>query len=628
MKHVAEIDGLRAIAVLAVLLFHFGFESLSGGYAGVDVFFVISGYLITLIILHDVSHDRFSFMHFYEKRIRRLFPALFATVAVSSLVAFLLFMPDEFEEFGQSMISSTLYISNVFFWLKSDYFSGPSELKPLLHTWSLSVEEQFYLIFPLLAWLTLKRSIHAFLVLVVSLILLSFVGSLLLIDNAPSAVFYLAPLRFWELLAGSLVACLVFLNKAPVQSWKPLMAYAGLALIIVPLFLLDEQSQFPGMAALPSCLGTMLIIWAGSHESMVARFLRLPAMRFVGKISYSLYLWHWPIVVFYGYWIIREFQFADKLVMALITFLIGWFSWRFLETPFRLHAQHEYRPKRVYAATLVSSVLVFLVGSAIWQTDGLPERFPGIDIEAISQSREAGQQMPCFMSREESFVVWQADLCLLDSPESEQTVLLWGDSHAFHLVAGLQANQDRLPFDVLLYTSAGCPPVLNQHLAGRPNCFANNQHALKLIESHQINKVILAGNWRFAEKVEKLNIEGLSQTVEALKQMDVDVTVVNQLPLYAISNPQYLAARLSQREQPEADYFMKPDEGFVIRQRIRDMLPETRIFDAYGLFCPEHSCKIFNQGDLMVIDRGHLSQAGSRFMVSHFLRHWHNAGKV
>ncbi len=624
MKYVAEIDGLRAVAVLAVLLFHFGFESLPGGYAGVDIFFVISGYLITLIILQDIAADRFSFAHFYEKRMRRLFPALFATVAMSSVVGFILFMPDEFEEFGQSMISSTLYLSNVFFWLKSDYFSGPSELKPLLHTWSLSVEEQFYLVFPLLAWWSLKKSVHVFIVLVLSLLLISLVASLLLIESNPSAVFYLSPFRFWELLAGSVIASLIYLNKQPAEQWKPIMAYSGLALIILPLFLLDEQSQFPGLAALPSCVGTMLIIWAGSHKSFVASLLRHSVMRFIGKISYSLYLWHWPIVVFYGYWLIREFHFIDKIVMATLTFIIAWCSWRFLETPFRLKAESGYQPRRVYTLALVCSLVVFALGGAIWQKNGLPERFPGIDIEGIGQARHTGDQMPCFMSREEDFASWHADQCLLDSPQSEQTVLLWGDSHAFHLLSGLQANQDNLPFDVLLYTSAGCPPVLNQQLPGRPNCFKNNQHALKLIETHQIDKVILAGNWRFAEKVENLNIDGLSATVNTLKNMDVEVTVVNQLPLYPISNPQYLAARLSQRTQPDADYFMKPDEGFAIRQRIQEMLPETSVFDAYGLFCPHDSCKIFNQGNLMVIDRGHLSQAGSKFLVKHFLHHWRN----
>lgn len=619
MKYIEELDGLRAIAVLAVLLFHFGVEDLSGGYAGVDIFFVISGYLISSIILHQTLAGNFSFIHFYEKRIRRLFPALLASVLSSFLIAYSLFMPDEFIEFGQSMVSATLYLSNVFFWLKSDYFAGPSELKPLLHTWSLSVEEQFYLVFPVIAWLSIKRGIGLFLFVTLACLLCSFLAAILFIDTSPSAVFFLSPFRFWELLLGTLLAIAVSRNVVPSERWKVPLGYTGLTLILVPLFVLDEQSQFPGLAAIPSCLGTAMLILAGRQTSLVGQFLRLPIMRFTGKISYSLYLWHWPLVVFYGYWIIREFVWWDKIAMFITTFVIGWLSWRLFETPFRLTSEDQYKPKRIFSITLVSSVLLLLIGSFIWKQEGLPERYPNIAIESLSQSRNESHATACFLAKEQDFSHWKADTCLIDSPLSDTTVLLWGDSHAFHLLAGLEANTAELPFDILVYTSAGCPPVLNQNLKGRPNCQKNNTFALSLLAEQNIKQVILAGNWTFAQHAESLDIDQLKATVDQLFSKGIEVTVINQLPLYPISNPQYLAARLSQRKLPKSDFYMKPDDGFATSNRILELIPKHNLFDAYALFCPKHRCKIFNDGDLMVVDRGHLSQAGSRYLVKHFI---------
>lgn len=620
MKYIEELDGLRALAVLAVLLFHFGVEELSGGYAGVDIFFVISGYLISSIILHEMLAGQFSFIQFYEKRIRRLFPALLATVFTSLLVAYALFMPDEFVEFGQSMVSATLYISNIFFWLKSDYFAGPSELKPLLHTWSLSVEEQFYLIFPVIAWLSIKQGLRGFLIVTLSIFLVSFLAAIVLIDTHSSAVFFLSPFRFWELLLGTLLAISVKCGVVPKEHWKAPLGYTGLVFILVPLFILDEQSQFPGIAAIPSCLGTAMLILAGKQASLVGQFLRLPVMRFTGKISYSLYLWHWPLVVFYGYWAIREFTWWDKVAMFVVTYVLGWLSWRFFEQPFRLTAQKNYAPRRVFGVTFVSSCLMLAAGLLIWKQDGMPGRYPNINVETLTQSRQHSHTTHCFLSREQDFNLWSAEDCLIDSPKSANKVLLWGDSHAYHLLAGLNSIAANLPFDVLVYTSAGCPPVLNQYLKGRPNCMKNNDFALTLLDKYDIQQVILAGNWAYAQHSEDLDVDQLRETVAKLYSKNVKVTVLTQLPLYPISNPQYLAARLAQREQPKRDFYMKPEEGLATRNRIIELIPQNNLFDAYGLFCPKDQCKIFSEGNLMVIDRGHLSAAGSRFLVNHFFK--------
>tara|TARA_R110001592_G_scaffold51812_1_gene159200 strand:+ start:3485 stop:5371 length:1887 start_codon:yes stop_codon:yes gene_type:complete len=620
MRYRQDIDGLRAIAVLCVLLFHFGFDSLSGGFAGVDIFFVISGYLITSILLKEIDDEHFSFLQFYEKRIRRLYPALIAVVLSSFIAAYFIFMPDEFKEFGQSMVSTITYLSNLFFWYKSDYFSGPSDLKPLLHTWSLAVEEQFYLIFPLVLWLTYKRSRLAMNLTVLALFVISFLLAILSIESIPSGVFYLSPFRFWELLFGSLVAIALRRNWSPNSTFSPILEYTGLALVIGPIFWLDEHSQFPGWAAVPSCLGAALLLWTQDKSTVVYKILTLPVMRFTGKISYSLYLWHWPIVVFYGYWIIREFEIWEKFAMMAVTFIVSWLSWRYIESPFRLTKQAGFKPKQVYGYAFSSTLLIFVVGALVWQQNGMPQRFPNLKIETLAQTRTESGENHCFLNTEQDFSLWKANECLIESTQSKQTVLLWGDSHANHLVAGLTANRDLLPYNILVYSSAGCPPIIGQSLPTRPNCLQNNQHVLDIIKTMHIKNVIMAGNWAYSEKADHLDIAKLPETINALKENGVQPMIINQLPLYPISNPQYLATRLASRDNPKEDYFIKPDDGLDMSVRIMQLLPNTQIFDAFKLFCPDESCSIFKNGELMVVDRGHLSHAGSRYLTKAFLK--------
>ena len=619
MTYRDDIDGLRALAVLAVLLFHFEFEIFSGGYVGVDVFFVISGYLITSILIHDIQAQRFSLSHFYEKRLRRLFPALFATVLVSWGVGYWLFMPDEFKEFGQSMVSTVAYLSNVFFWMKSDYFGGPSELKPLLHTWSLSVEEQYYLIFPFVVWGALKSGIKALLKVTIVLLGISFVASVLMIKPYPSAVFYLSPFRFWELLIGSLLAIFAYQKVAPSKKAVPFLSSIGLALILWPIFVYTEKTAFPGWSALWPVIGASLIIWA-NDTGWVGKLLKLPFMRFTGKISYSLYLWHWPLVVFYGYWIIRDFTLLDKLMLLVVTFILGWLSWRYLESPFRLHGDKQRKPKWVFAASIVATLGVLAVGGHIWKTKGVPDRFPQlVKTEALSDVNQQSKSNPCFLNKEQGYTEWGNEACLIDSPKSDRLVLLWGDSHAFHLLAGLKANQDNLDFDVLMYASAGCAPILGLDLPGRPNCKANNDYALEILAKYQPKELILAGNWSYGVKEENVKLAELVNTVEKAKTVVEKVTVFNQLPLYPISNPQYLAMRL-QQSNVTSDYYLKPSEGKDSALEISGLLPEDMVYDAYGLFCPEVACSIFRDGSMMVVDRGHLSKEGSKYLIESYLK--------
>lgn len=285
-----DIDGLRAVAVLGVILYHFEVWPFSGGFVGVDVFFVISGYLITGIIANDLQADRFSILTFYQRRVRRILPALVACVAATSVAGLFILLPNELQDLGQSLIATALFASNIYFWSQSGYFAPAADTQPLLHTWSLAVEEQFYIAFPLILAAVWRWNRRALVPTLLVLALLSLGVSAYQVQQAPQAAFYLSIGRGWELLVGSLIAlCRSHLDKVPATC-----AWLGLAAIVASLVGYNEQMPFPGLAALLPCLGAAAII-VSAPGTMVGNFLSSSPMRGIGLISYSLYLWHWPI---------------------------------------------------------------------------------------------------------------------------------------------------------------------------------------------------------------------------------------------------------------------------------------------------------------------------------------------
>lgn len=340
IKYRADIDGLRGLAVVPVVLFHAQVSLFSGGYVGVDVFFVISGYLITTLLWGDIQQERFSILKFYERRARRILPALFSIILFSLAAGYFLLLPNDFHNLASSALSSVLFYSNVFFWREFASFLGALELQPLLHTWSLAVEEQFYIFFPILLWCIVKwkRSI------LVGAIALGGTGSFFLSVWAssidPAGNFFLIPTRAWELAVGSLLALGVFGSPNQVQLLRGLAGVTGLGAICSAVFFYDIHTDFPGLAAALPVFGTAAIIWAGSASaatpSFVTRLLSLKPFVFVGLISYSLYLWHWPLLVFARHWFTQTqlSALATALIFAL-SFVLAILSWRFIERPFR-----------------------------------------------------------------------------------------------------------------------------------------------------------------------------------------------------------------------------------------------------------------------------------------------------
>jgi peptidoglycan/LPS O-acetylase OafA/YrhL len=360
MYYRKEIDGLRAIAVLSVMFFHAGFESVSGGFLGVDIFFVISGYLITSIILKQKETGTFSLTTFYERRIRRIFPALFFILIACLPFAWLLLLPHELKDFGQSLMAVSVFVSNIFFWQESDYFSADAEMIPLLHTWSLAVEEQYYLLFPLLMiilWPVFKNRIRKLSALFLLLAIASLAFSEWAWRHYPEANFYLLPSRAWELLAGVLAAFYLFQRE---QNGSQAISLIGLAMVLGPLFFLNNKLPFPSLYTLIPITGTMLIILFTSHTTWVGKLLSTPILVGIGLISYSAYLWHQPLFVFARLQHFQEPPAWQFFALILLTLLLAFLSWRFIEQPFR--NRQNFTQRQVFLMGALMSIGMILIG--------------------------------------------------------------------------------------------------------------------------------------------------------------------------------------------------------------------------------------------------------------------------
>ena len=368
MKYRAEIDGLRAIAVVPIILFHAGFEYFSGGFVGVDVFFVISGYLITTIILSEKEQGTFSLVNFYERRFRRILPALFMVMLVSLIFSLLWLMPSYMEDFSQSLMAVSTFSSNILFWHESGYWEISNELKPLLHTWSLAVEEQYYVLYPLFLmqiWHFRKDWILGSFIVIAAISLATAQWGAY---NKPIPTFYLLPTRGWELAIGAGIAYYFLYRKQTVRtllshkSVNEVLGLLGLLMISYAVYVFDKGTPFPSLYALVPTVGTGLIILFSSSQTMVGRLLSIKPLVAVGLISYGTYLWHWPLIVFARHLSITEPSELTFAILALLTFPLAYLSWRYIEKPFR--TKSIFSRKAIFTLSFIGSVLFITVGLA------------------------------------------------------------------------------------------------------------------------------------------------------------------------------------------------------------------------------------------------------------------------
>lgn len=489
MKYRAEIDGLRALAVVPVILFHAGFELFSGGFVGVDVFFVISGYLITTILIEDIENKRFSIVNFYERRARRILPALFFVMLVCIPFAWIWMLPSQMKDFSQSLVAVSLFASNILFWRESGYFDAAAEEKPLLHTWSLAVEEQYYVLFPIfliLAWRFGKNRVFWMIVVMAAI-------SLLLSEwgwrNKTTANFYLAPTRAWELFAGSIAAFIV--QKKGVQK-NNLLAILGLAAIIFSIFFYDETTPFPSVYALVPVLGVVLLVLFGEKETLVAKLLSTKGFVGIGLISYSAYLWHQPLFAFAR---IRSFEHPSPilmLVLSTISILLAYFSWQYIEKPFRNKLALQRRT--IFLMSFIAIIITFTVGMFGHFSNGFSYRMKNIPGWTSLQEIPYVATTHCHNAGRRTLTQLQAnDYCTLGN--GELNIAIIGDSHAGALFDAFENYLETRNVSAIAVSGGFCAPLLNGFSA-RNNCAEVTQEAFNFaINNETIDTIILAAEW-------------------------------------------------------------------------------------------------------------------------------------
>ena len=474
MKYRAEIDGLRALAVVPVILFHAGFELFSGGFVGVDVFFVISGYLITTILIEDIENKRFSIVNFYERRARRILPALFFVMLVCIPFAWMWMLPSQMKDFSQSLVAVSLFASNILFWRESGYFAAAAEEKPLLHTWSLAVEEQYYVLFPIfliLAWRFGKNRVFWMIVVMAAI-------SLLLSEwgwrNKASANFYLAPTRAWELFAGSISAFIV--QKQGVQK-NNLLALIGLAAIVFSIFFYDEATPFPSVYALVPVLGVVLLVLYADKETIAAKLLSTKGFVGVGLISYSAYLWHQPLFAFAR---IQSTSAPTDLILIMLvvsSLIFAYFSWRFVEMPFR--NKNMVTRKRIFTFSSIGIISFLVIGLLGHKTDGfmnqmLKYKFTATESSQVSLIFDATNYDMYEKMAVKDCNIWVRDTKNIDArivdecfEKHGKAVVVLGDSHAMNLF-NIISRSNAYPF-LIGVSQGGCRPHNN-----RADCHYNN----------------------------------------------------------------------------------------------------------------------------------------------------------
>jgi len=632
LKYRSDIDGLRAIAVLAVLFYHTGVPGFSGGFVGVDVFFVISGYLITAIILDDIASGTFSITRFYERRIRRIFPALFPVIIFTVLAGAYLFDVNAYSDLGKSIPAVALFSSNIFYWLESGYFDAPSLHKPLLHTWSLAVEEQFYILFPLFLFIAFRFLKGRYIPWILVGIVISFGVSAWGVHYKPVHTFYLMPTRAWELLAGSILS--IGILRKPVSAWKKnLLSLIGLGLLIFSVLFYNEKTIFPGYNAIAPVLGTGLIIHSGGSDSsgFVNKAISWRPLVLIGLISYSLYLWHWPLVAFSRYLVFRPLTGYEGIGIILSSFMIAYLSWKYIESPFRVKGKLFHTQRGVFAAALIFIMAFSVIGHIIVRQGGMSWRNP-VANNVMEAGRWDWYPEGSYGNLELPADFDQPGKC--GSESAEPCFLLWGDSHAMNLIPCLDGLAKRYGLSGYITTHSSCPPALGAvRKDSQYDSSVFNQNVLSFVDrTPKIKAVFLAASWssylnESSEnyyRPEEIN-SGLVATVNALKKRGLEVFLVADTPHlgnYHTPRVFYLARRFPGRYDPNEiaeaqsrlDYDLTnaaTNQLFIQlhdENRVRVVHQENAFFGKNGL------CMIDVGGHPLFRDDGHLSTFGSSFL--------------
>jgi peptidoglycan/LPS O-acetylase OafA/YrhL len=632
-NYFAHIDGLRAIAVMSVVLHHLMPSFVPGGFIGVDVFFVISGYLITGILIREMEAKNFSFMGFYERRARRIFPALFAVLLFTLIGSYILFLPSDFISTLRGAFGTVFFISNMVFWqdLSAGYFAAmDGALNPLVHTWSLAVEEQFYVLFPILLLLCYKIKFHNFLVIFSLLFLISLLSSEYFIDSNSVAVFFLSPFRAWELLAGSILALKIIPNIDS-KLGREFFSGMGLAAILYACFYLNDHTSFPGISALLPVLGSVAIIHSGmGGDGVILRILKLKPFIFIGLISYSLYLWHWPLIVFANYLNPAESFSIFKILFLLIASIsLSTISYYLVEQPFR--AKRTFSRKVIFSSSITVMMLFSAFAVLGIKTDGFQSRFTP-EVIAFDKARA-----PQHIWKSCDSIMKSEDWCIIGDKQSTKEILLFGDSHLMSWAPALDDALKKTGRKGYLAMQSNCPPILNlEQWQRNRSCSIKNQSVKDFIASNQnLDHVIISGYWPayFGDLDSTLLItnlsanekyglvhQGLLKSIDWLLESEKIVTIIGPVPVYDESVPMLLGhGLLFGNDYLQSNYVAQQKQGGSFPEIISNYSQVKNFFylDPLKWMCnPE--CITTIKGESMYFDSNHLNVMGAKFYEDNF----------
>lgn len=621
----ADIDGLRAVAIILVVLFHAFPKQLGGGFIGVDVFFVISGFLITSILLDNLNQHQFSLINFYCRRIRRIFPALIVVLIASFAFGWFTLLADEYKQLGKHILGGASFVSNFILWSESGYFDASSISKPLLHLWSLAIEEQFYLVWPILLYLSWRLRLNLTLL---ALVILS--GSFLLnifslhFSGNSSSLFYLPQNRFWELMMGSLLACIssqshhmkqstgkiesIFKSRGDfIKRAEDAQSFVGIALIALGVIAVSEYSMFPGYWALLPTIGTFLIILAGSKAWFNRNVLTHPVMVWIGLISFPLYLWHWPIFAFLHIVNFNEASILTKFIAIALSFILASGTYYFIEPIFRKGKVGKFK-----IAFLVTTLLgIGFIGYNTYERDGLTFRLNQIQFRLPLTLQKLGGKyvMPAEQNQVSS-----------ENQDIKPKIFLWGDSYAEHLLPGYRQVFGE-KYNILNISNRGCPPIINLDIPWRKECAQVNAEQIERIKREQPDRVILAANWT------DYDWEKIQGTIDALKKFGYQkIEIVGPAPQWRESLYKQLYLNFLATKDEDIPFRM----NFGLKQNFYQIEPQLRgIAKLNGLtyqsitniLCNDLGC-ITRFGEtpesLASFDGGHFTSMTSVYVVTRF----------
>lgn len=622
VKYRADVDGLRAVAVVSVLLFHGGIAALSGGYVGVDVFFVISGFVIATKLAEEIEEQKFSIANFYVRRIRRILPALIFVVFGSYVAALVFFLPDAMEDFSKSVVATATFLSNMYFWKNSGYFETTALDRPLLHTWSLAIEEQFYILIPIVLFLLLTRARRWAFLIFAGCTAASLGLSIFVTDKAPTANFFVLPTRAWELLLGVLVALAPWAAPSN-RVLREAIALGGLGLIAFAILTYSSATPFPGLAAAAPTFGTAALIYLGKNgaRTFVASGLGTRPMVGIGLISYSLYLVHWPILVFARYALLRDLQGWEIAVALSASFALAYISYRYIETPFRRPRNPASRRALFWrtGAALAGLCALGFAGAASNGVSLLHPRFAAV-AEAAENVPDIWLTGHCFLENQPARE-WAGDLCMRTRGHAKSAIL-WGDSFAAQYVPGLIANKNRLTRNIVEYTFAGCPPVLSYQSYARPACHDFNTRIFDIAKRYDADTIVLSARW---DEMRERGLGGLSQTIARLRAHGLHVFVIGQSPMFAF-DVKVLDFRSAGKEaNGDARWYLSVARD--LNDAIRAATAGAHFVDPLPAFCSGELCTYDTKAGLLFADYGHFSQIGSDLAVKSYFPLYRSASE-